>query len=419
MDIAKIKKSNLCGSVTPIASKSFAHRQLIVAGLYGDNTKITNLPNSEDIKATIGCLKCLGVKFNGCDVLGCTSFNNEKVVLDANESGSTLRFFLPIVCAIGGEFEIKGSPRLIERGNALLIELLRANGIEVVETPSSIKVKGKLKCANFKIRGDISSQYISGLLFALPLIEGGGKIEIEGELQSEDYVKMTVETLREFDVKIAVQGNKFEVFEKQNKTKDKEMKVESDFSNGAFFLVLSALQGNLTVKGLNQNSIQGDREILNILTKSGAKIRTEGEGICFENKPTLPLKVECQNIPDLVPILCVLASFIEGRSEFSGVERLKIKESDRILSTTKMLTNFGIECKYENDKIIVEGKVQTKIKSAKICGFNDHRIVMSACVMALCREGEWVITEAKAINKSYPQFFDIIKELGGSADVNF
>ena len=270
-----------------------------------------------------------------------------------------------------------------------------------------IKISGKLTSGDFSIRGDISSQYISGLLRALPILDGDSKIILTTPLVSEAYVDITLEVLKSYGVKIKKTDYGFEI--KGNQKYEGECIPEGDYSNSAFFLTLGALSEEITVDGLNLDSVQGDRKIIEILTLAGANVHLSTVAKVKKDK-LKAFTFDGENCPDLVPITSVLASFCEGVSTIKNVKRLKIKESDRIESTLATLNAFGIKGEFNGNDLIIYGG---KPKAGKVDSFNDHRIVMSAVVMATLVDGESVIYNAEAVNKSYPTFFEDYKKLGG------
>lgn len=388
-----VKKSQACGEIDAITSKSYAHRIAIcsyfsgeeILERYGDFT-------SEDIAVTAKCLKAI---------------RSGKRRLDCNESGSTLRFLIPFCASLGGEWELTGSERLMERPNDELFKVLTEHGIKTT-SGKTIKIDGKLQSGEFRIRGDISSQYVSGLLMALPSILGDSEIILTSPLASSPYVDITKEVLLGFGVKIKDTKNGFYI--KGNQKYTGKISPEGDWSNAAFFLVYGAISGKVKVNGLNLNSKQGDRYILEILKQAGAKVVTFGDSVEVEKAELTAFTFDAENCPDLVPIASVLAGFAKGRTTIKNIKRLKIKESDRVESIIAMLKAFNVNAYSDGENLYVDGG---KPSCGEINSFNDHRIVMSASILASGCDGESKIFNAQAVNKSYPTFFLDYKKLGG------
>lgn len=388
-----IEKSNINGKINAIPSKSYAHRIAICSFLAGNENLVDcGEFSSKDILATVGCLKAL---------------RENRSILDCVESGSTLRFMLPLTSAIGGNFTFIGQGRLMERPNEELFTVLREHGIKIDKT-DKIEISGKLTSGEYKIRGDISSQYISGLLMALPILEGDSKITLTSPLLSAPYVDITIEVLQSFGINIVKTKDGFLI--KGNQKFKGEVLPEGDWSNMAFFLCAGAIGGEVTVSGLNPLSKQGDKFILEILKKFGALISVNGDEVFVKKDKLLPFTYSATNCPDLVPITAVLASFADGKSVITDVERLKIKESDRIESTISMLNAFNVEATSDGHSLIIYGK---NAKNGKVNSFNDHRIAMASAIAGLFLDGKTKIFDAEAVNKSYPSFFKDLEKLGG------
>ncbi len=393
--IVSVKNSYLKGKISAIPSKSYAHRIAICKFLAGDNP-VSECGGfaSNDILVTENCLKAI---------------RQGERTLDCGESGSTLRFLLPLCSALGGEFKFIGHGKLMQRPNEELFSVMAEHGVIATKT-DCIKTEGKLSAGEYKIRGDISSQYVSGLLMALPSLDGDSKITLTTPLVSAPYVDITLEVLEKFGVKIEKTKDGFYV--KGSQRYIGNILPEGDWSNVAFFLVGGAINGEVTVTGLNPNSVQGDKFIVDILRAANADVTVQKDSVTVKKSKLKAFTYSAEDCPDLVPITAVLASYAEGKSVIKNIQRLKIKESDRVVSTIEMLKGFGIkaEC-IENDLVIYGGKV--------VCGnadaFNDHRLAMSTAILALGAEGTSTITDAQAIDKSYPTFFIDYNKLGGKA----
>jgi len=392
----KIHGASVLGEVDAIPSKSYAHRISICNFLAG-KTPTSGCKNftSKDIEATENCLALL---------------KSGKTVLDCGESGSTLRFLLPLTAALGGEYEFIGHGKLMERPNEELFSVFKNHGV-TCQKSDTIKIRGKLSCGEYKIRGDISSQYISGLLMALPTLDGNSKITLTTPLVSAPYVDITLEVLSGFGVKIEKLEDGYYVYGNQKYVG--EVYPEGDWSNMAFFMALGAMAGSVTVRGMNLNSVQGDKKILEILQLAGALVTINNKNVTVKKSKLKAFSFNAEDCPDLVPIAAALASRADGVTEIKKVERLKIKESDRIESTIKMLASFGIKAESDGHTLKVFGSENELSVSSSVSAYNDHRIVMSAAVLGATAKVETVITDAQAVNKSYPSFFIDYSSVGG------
>ena len=383
------------GEINAIPSKSYAHRIAICNFLAGNKpTANCNGFSSNDIKVTEDCLEKL---------------NKGEKILDCGESGSTLRFLIPLVATLGGEYEFIGHGKLMERPNQELFAVLNSHGVQT-QNGKTIRISGKMGVGEYKIRGDISSQYISGLLMALSGLNGQSQIILTTPLASSPYVDITIQVLNGYGVKIDKTQNGFIVYGKGKLCGS--LKPEGDWSNSAFFLVLGAICGSVKVKGLNPNSVQGDRYITEILTKSGANVTIEKDGVTASKKELKGFTFDCENCPDLVPIASVLGAYANGTTIIKNVQRLKIKESDRVQSTIEMLAGFNVLAKEKDNDLIIYGG---NVRSGKANSFNDHRIAMSTAILGAGVVGESIVFDAKAVNKSYPTFFEDYNKVGGNS----
>jgi len=398
MSIAELENSILKGEVTTPPSKSAAHRALICSFLAGAG-EVKGIIDSADMKATVGALEALK---NGDDVINC------------GESGSTLRFIIPIAAALGKSVCFTGEGRLPERPVGEYIPLLEAHGVKCKSNGYlPLEISGKLSGGTFEIRGDISSQYITGLLLALPLLKEEGRIILTTPLQSKPYVDMTIAVLKEYGISIIEKENLYIIPANQS-FKPCDFTVEGDWSQAAFFLAAGAVNGDISVLGLDMNSAQGDKEIVNILKRFGADIELSKNAVRAKKSELFGIEIDAENIPDMVPALAVVAANAKGKTVIKNIQRLRIKESDRVESIVSNLKKAGVKAGATENEIIVEG---SKIKAAQLDGFNDHRIVMAFSVLALTADGKTTITDALSINKSYPRFFEDYNSLGGRANV--
>lgn len=392
--IVTIKKSKAKGTIAAPPSKSMAHRALICGALSGGST-IDNIEYSNDILATLDCLTALGAQIQLQDnTIKCGSldpFVSKQAILDCRESGSTLRFMIPLCMLSGSKVTLTGSERLFARNLTIYEEIAKQNGIIFEKGESSLTVCGRLKSGDYKIAGNISSQFISGMLFALPFLDGDSTLEIIGEYESEPYVDLTIKSLSDFGVIIEKSGRIYKIKGNQ-KYVSKNMTVEGDYSNAAFLDGFNLLGGDVLVTGLDDDSLQGDK----IYKQMYASLKN-GEK-----------QFDLSNCPDLAPVLFALAA-VYGGAHFTGTKRLKIKESDRAAAMKQELSKFGIKVDVnDNDVTVYEGELETP--SETLCGHNDHRIVMALSLLCTLTGGS--ISEAQSVAKSYPDYFSKIKSLG-------
>ncbi len=405
MDI-KITPAKLKGKVNIPSSKSMTHRMLICAALAEGSSVISNISFSKDIYATIDALKALGANIsineNTVTVNG-ISKNSEKADIDCCESGSTLRFLIPIACALGADAAYYGQGRLPKRPITPYVRELSKNGITFdYNNTMPFSTTGQLTAGKYELEGDISSQFITGLMFALPLLDGDSEIIMTSPLESKPYADMTVKCLENFGVKVLETENGYFINGNQ-KYQAQNMPVEGDYSQAAFFYVANVLGNDIEICNLEENSFQGDKKIVEIITD-----------LCYNNNCPDGFSVNATDIPDLVPILGVLGTYCSGTSVISGAQRLKIKESDRLKTTSEAINNLG-----GNIEVTADG---LKINHASLTGgiadsCGDHRIAMSAAIAATICEKEVIIKNADSVEKSYPDFFEDYKNLGGITDV--
>lgn len=412
--------SVLEGKIKAIPSKADAHRLLICAFLSKTETVIECGCFSKDISATVGALRSMGAQITETEnriTVNCERVN-ETAKIDCIESGSTLRFLLPVISALGINAEITGQGRLPQRPVSPLKEEMEAHGA-VFENGSQfpLKLSGKLTSGEYTLKGNVSSQFVSGLLFALPLLSGDSVINLIPPLESVPYINMTISALKRFGVEVLWEGNSIKIKGSQSYASPKSLKVEGDWSNSSFFLCAGAVSKNgVTVTGLDINSPQGDKEIINILKKIGADVEVTDAGITVKANRLTGLCVDGSDIPDAVPITAALAAMCQkGVTHFVNSARLRLKESDRIKSVCEMLTAVGAAASETDDGLVVWSDNQ--LIGGRVEGHNDHRIVMSAAILSCGCALPIDIIGAEAVEKSYPDFFKDFNSLGGKADV--
>ncbi len=410
----------LSGKIKAISSKSHAHRVLICSALASEPTKINCNVLSKDITATLECLKMLGVdiKTGENTIFVNPQRFNEKAEIDCDESGSTLRFLLPVVSALGIDATINAHGRLPQRPLSPLKEELEKKGV-VFETDNEfpLHITGNLQSGEYELAGNVSSQFVSGLLFALPLLEGDSKIALIPPVESKSYIDMTVATLREFGILIEETENTYIIKGNQKYISPQEITIDGDWSNSAFFLCAGALsKDGVTVSGLNINSTQGDKKILDILKRMGASVQINNDEITVKKNKLMGTMVNGGDIPDLVPIVSVVGAMCDnGVTHIINASRLRLKESDRIATTEALLTKVGAAVSETDDGLVIWG--ENDLIGGRVEGANDHRIVMSAAILSCLCALPVDIVGAEAVEKSYPQFFENFNSLGGKANV--
>lgn len=393
----KILPSKTSGEVSAPPSKSFAHRYLIGSVLSRGKCVIKNIADSDDISATLSCIEQLGGSVtkdgNIVTVIPTNEKQIENAVFDCKESGSTLRFFIPVVLATGAKnCTFLGSERLLARGIKEYEKLFENSDVTINSDEKSIEVNGKLTAGNYEISGEVSSQYTTGMLFALSVLDGKSTLKITGNAESRAYVDMTIKVLKDFGADIAEPEKNFFEINGKGRLSPGEFTVEGDWSNAAFLIALSRLVGTISVSGLNENSVQGDR------FSSVAFDALDGENA----------EIDLKDCPDLAPILFAYAAYKNG-GRFINTRRLRVKESDRANVMAEELKKFGANVKVYENSVEIE-KTQLKPPIVPLCGHNDHRIVMALSVLAAVLGAE--IDGAEAVNKSYPDFFRVIKKAG-------
>lgn len=399
MSSVKISKSKLNGSIHIPPSKSAAHRALICSFLAGGGN-VSPIIDSKDMKATLGVIQ---------------SLKSNESILNCIESGSTLRFMIPVAASLGRNVTFVGEGSLLPRTIGEYLSILPQHGVRVDSSGTlPMTINGKLTNGSYEVSGDVSSQYITGLLLALANIDGDSAVILKTPLQSKPYVDMTVKVMSDFGVDVTETDFGYLVHGGQKFNK-MDYVVEGDWSQAAFFLVAGAIGSDVTVTGLDMNSTQGDKAIVGVLKKFGANIECDDCSVHCNSGNLAGCEIDATDIPDLVPIMAVLGAFSSGTTVIKGAQRLRYKESDRIESVITNLKLIGADVNETQDGMIIKGGA--KLHANHLLGFNDHRIVMAFSVAGLYLEGETVIDDAQSINKSYPSFFEDYNSIGGKADV--
>lgn len=419
MDI-RICPKELKGEVHAIASKSQAHRALICAAFADGASELVLNTSSKDIEATLTCLKALGMKSekngNRLKITPVELSNiNQNTALNCGESGSTLRFLLPVAAAVCEKAWFTGEGRLPERPIAPLTEQMKQHGAEFSSDKLPLSVSKLKSGGRFLLPGNVSSQFASGLIMAAPLLKEEVRIEFECEPESLQYIEMTIEMVKNFGIEVRKSGNAYIIPAGQKYSAIKELKIEGDWSNAAFWLCAGALGGEISLIGLDISSAQGDKAIVDILKRMGADIEVGENTVSVRKSALKGCIIDARETPDLIPVLAAAAALSEGETRIIRAERLRIKESDRLKTTTDMLLRLGADITELEDGLIIRGK--RRLKGGKLFGHNDHRIVMSAAVAAIGCEAQVIIEGAEAADKSYPGFFSDYSSLGGNTDV--
>ncbi len=405
-----LKPGMRTGTVTIPASKSYAHRYLIMAALSTSDSVIRCEGLSNDITATMDCLNSLGADIvlsqdGTIHVSPIREVPSGLCHLHCRESGSTLRFLLPLVGALKANAVFHMEGRLPARPLAPLDEVLTAHGMTLRKDSDLLYVSGALTSGSYSIPGNISSQYISGLLMALPLLSGKSTLDVTGTVESRDYIAMTEDVVRGSGICYDKAQDHYRIPGAQRSALSGHVTVEADWSNAAFFLSIGALSDEgVLVRGLNLKSAQGDSRVLNVLRTFGASICETDEGILIKKDTLKGCVIDAAPIPDLIPVLCTVASLAEGTTRVINASRLRLKESDRIVTTCTMLSALGADIHEEGDDIVVTGR--PALTGGTTETFLDHRIAMSAAVAATASTGPVTILNAECVQKSYPRFFD-------------
>ncbi len=417
----------LGGEVKIPPSKSMAHRYIIGAALSQQEVNIKNIEASKDIEATLEVMSNLGVNFyrgkENDERLSLiieghgSNFKLNNKIFNCNESGSTLRFLLPLLLLFSEEVIIEGKGKLKERPLDVYYEIMDEQGIAYSNDGGKLPLtlvggRKTLQPGHFKVRGDISSQFITGLLYALPLLEGDSVIEMTTTLESRPYIDLTIKALADFDIKI--ENENYQIFKIPGNQKYSSgiYEVEGDYSQLAFFAVAGAIGKNeIRCTGIDRHSLQGDKAIVDIMKKMGADIDEVTGGFLFKPSKTKGCVIDIKECPDLVPALCVLASLSKGETKIINGERLKIKESNRLESTAKELIKLGADISIGEDSLTIRGI--DGFTGGVVDSWNDHRVAMSLGIASQRAEGQLILTGANSVAKSYPSFWSDFVKLGG------
>lgn len=404
----KVFPTPLNGHIHIIGSKSYGHRALIAASLSKGTSRITGLPNSDDIQVTLRALKHFGMTFEDHSLTGKPWIYDQKPI-DCMASGSSLRFLIPLAMRLKENVYFTGEKRLFERPLDVYESLFESLTFD--KTNEGLTVKGPLPFGHYPVEGHKSSQFLTGLLFALPNVRRDSVIELTTPLKSRSYVNITLEMLKRAGVHILEKDSYFMVHGKQT-FHPFTYHVEGDYSQAAFFFVAGILGQKVRISNLPLETYQGDKQIIDILKRMGGDIKYEDDYFIVNESKTFGTEIDLEDIPDLGPILMILASLSKGKSVFTSVERLRYKESDRLEVMMHILKKFGVDLNYSNDKLVITGQHTLK-GNQSFDTYGDHRIAMALAIASIKCDGPIIIHNPDVVSKSYPNFFDVFKQLGG------
>lgn len=415
----RIKPGLLKGDLIVPPSKSLSHRAIIAAGLSEGKSVISNILFSKDILATISAIEAIGAKVikenDSLIIEGAKTPRRVNNVIDSNESGSTVRFMIPIALTVDEPITFVGKNNLVNRPLDAFLEIFDEQNIKYEKEENTylpLKVYNGLKPGEFKVRGDVSSQFITGLLYALPLLNGDSKIIITTDLESKGYIDLTIDMLRLFNIEI-INRNYKEFIIKGNQTYvAHDYQVEGDYSQSAFFLVADLLGSDINLKAMNPLSHQGDKKIIEDIKAFGGKIEFKNNILKAYPTKTKGATIDFSQSPDLGPAIAVLASLSIGRTEFVNASRLRIKECDRITCVKEELEKLGANIVENPDGMVIEGTNQ--LNGGIVDSHNDHRLRMSFAILATVLKSDLVILNAECVSKSFPNFFEVFESLGGN-----
>lgn len=410
-----VKSDNICGTARMPSSKSAAHRAIIAAAIAKGTSRISGVTLCDDVKATLNGVCALGanVRFDSDDIL-ITGIENapQSAEIDCVESGSTVRFLIPLAATYGVNATFVGHGRLPERPLDDIIDALTPHGISCVQLTDRslpLSISGISDGSEYRIAGNISSQYLTGLL--LSSCVHGGEIKLSTDLESAPYVDMTVDMIRRFGGSVSVENGKYTV---SGSLHARDIYVEGDWSSAAFLFEAAALGGEVNISGLDEKSYQGDKKCAEIFRKIGADVNFR-DGIYNVRKNQIrPFDLDASQVPDLVPAIAVTLAFADGKSLIYNARRLRIKESDRLKAVADNLEKMGIKTELTDDSLTVFGGIP---HSAEIDSFNDHRIAMAFSAAAVAINGGITVNGAQSVAKSFPDFYKVFNSVGGDVSV--
>jgi 3-phosphoshikimate 1-carboxyvinyltransferase len=411
--------SVLNGEIKAPPSKSLSHRALICAALAKGQSIITNISYSEDVIATINALELMGAKFEKHNqkliVHGTRRIKAPHNPINCNESGSTLRFLIPVFSLSGKKVSFTGNSSLIKRPQSIYKKIFKEDKNTFELKDNKIIINGSVTAREYILKGNVSSQFFSGLMFSLPLLKEDSTISIDGTLESKGYIDLTIKTLEEFGIEIIELESGY--FIKGNQSYEPtNFNIEGDYSQAAFFLVGGILNGRIKVSDLEHESFQGDKAIIDVIKSMKGKVIFMENGFITDYSSTKGTTIDLSDFPDLGPIIALLGCLSEGKTKIINASRLRIKESDRIDSTVRTLKALGANISSTKDEIIIKGKTTLK-GGVTVDSYNDHRIAMMVSIAASLSKEKVILTNANAVSKSYPNFFEDYKNVGGKLKI--
>ena len=417
----KVYPSSVSGEIKIPPSKSMSHRAIICASLAKGKSIITNVAYSEDVKITIEGMKQLGANIacyeDRVEIEGIKDFTNMKDdVVFCNESGSTLRFFIPIFSMCNKPISFTGRNRLLQRPQKIYEDIFTSQNIPYYHDHEKLQIGGCLKAGSYVLDGNVSSQFISGLLFALPLLKEDSTIHINEPYESRSYVDLTLQMLDLYGIKASYSDKNTLYIPGNQSYVAHDYEIEGDYSQFAFFAVLAAINNDLHCTGLSHTSLQGDKKIVSILKEAGACIEESFEGYKIKKSTLHASSIDLQDCPDLGPILNVMAMYAQGETHIFNAQRLRYKESDRIAAMEEELKKCQVKMHTTEEDIYICGNPPYRC-DIPLEAHNDHRIVMSLSVAATLFNAPVIIHQAQAINKSYPTFFEDLTKLGVKVEI--
>ncbi|MGM0396509.1 MAG: 3-phosphoshikimate 1-carboxyvinyltransferase [Bacillota bacterium] len=425
MKAVTIKPGKLKGVVNVPPSKSISHRAIISASLSKGESVINNLILSKDMEATISAMRSMGSNIEIVEkgqggriklVIQGGYSKKEITHIDCIESGSTLRFLIPVSLLDKGQVTFHGRGKLVTRPLYSYYEIFQKTGIEysLLDGGLPLTIDGQLEAGTYELDGNISSQFVTGLMFSLPLLPGDSKILIRGDLESKGYVDLTLDVLKGFGIDIINNAYKEFTIKGNQKYKPYNIEIEGDYSQAAFWLAAGVLGEGVESRGIREKTSQGDRAIVNIIEDMGGALQVDGDSIIASPSDLHSIKVDVSQCPDLVPIIAVLGTLSEGVLEIVNGYRVRIKESDRLKAISTELNKLGADITETEDGLIVKGV--KSLRGGEVASWNDHRIVMALAIAATRATGDVTIRDSGAITKSYPGFWEDFKKLGGIVD---
>lgn len=424
MKRVEITPATLMGSVNIPPSKSMSHRSIFCAALSDGISNIRNVLMSEDIQATCQCMEAIGakIKIKPTDekkglyhlrIQGVSRPVKKRETVDCGESGSTIRFLLPLIAIMNETMVVTGRGRLVSRPLDSYYEIFDRHKVYYTNKYGELPLtlKGQLSPGTYEVKGDVSSQFITGLMFALPLLPGDSQIRMTTPLESKPYVDMTMEMLARFGIQVTNHQDEVFFIPGGQRYQPTDYTIEGDYSQSAFWLSAGALGGEIYSNDLKPDSLQGDKVIVDILRKMGANVEKLLLGYKTSRSDLHGTTVDASQCPDLVPMVAVVASLSSGMTEIVNAKRLRIKESDRLDAITQVITALGGDVVQYTDGLIIKGR--EKLRGGEVDSFNDHRIAMAAAIASIRCEEKVIINNAQSVNKSYPKFWDDFVSLGG------